>query len=275
MKKTTKKFIDECILVHGNKYNYSKVNYTGNKNKVIIICKNHGEFLQVPTKHLFSKQGCPTCGGRLKSNTIDFIKKSKKIHGEKYNYSLVDYKNKSIKVKIICKKHGIFEQIPHNHLWEMSGCPKCSKSQKSYIEQEWLDSLNIPHLKRNISIKINKKLIKVDGFDEKTNTIYEFYGDFYHGNPKYFDSIDKNVKSKKFFHTLYNDTKYRESLIKNAGYNLITIWESDFMESKGIKYYKKVLDYDIKYWKRQHIKRYYESLDGDDLVEDYSWILKI
>jgi hypothetical protein len=57
---TTDKFVEKAKLVHGNKYNYSKVVYTKSKNKVVIICPKHGEFRQTPSDHLQSR-GCPSC----------------------------------------------------------------------------------------------------------------------------------------------------------------------------------------------------------------------
>ena len=55
------KFIKKSMNVHGNKYNYTLVNYINNISKVVIICPTHGEFTQSPSKHM-SGQGCPECG---------------------------------------------------------------------------------------------------------------------------------------------------------------------------------------------------------------------
>ena len=77
-------------------------------------------------------------------------------------------------------------------------------------------------------IKINNKLFKVDGYCENTNTIYEFYGDFWHGNPKIYDEKETHPLNKKTYGDLYNETIYRENVLRQEGYNLITIWESDF-----------------------------------------------
>ena len=64
-----------------------------------------------------------------KFNTQIFIDKSKEIHGDKYNYSQVDYKNCDTKVKIKCPEHGIFEQIPYLHYKKGSGCIKCAEKK--------------------------------------------------------------------------------------------------------------------------------------------------
>lgn len=123
-KSNTNDFIEKSILRHGDKYDYSMVKYVTSYNKVIIICKKHGTFEQKPNKHL-SGQGCAKCNI---INTNFFILKSMEIHSDKYDYSMVDYINNMIKVNIICKKHGIFKQIPNNHL-AGSGCSKCKISK--------------------------------------------------------------------------------------------------------------------------------------------------
>jgi hypothetical protein len=114
-KRNTKQFIEDVKKVHSTKYDYSLVKYINNRTKVKIICPEHGIFEQRPYSHI-SGQGCPKCGGTFKFTINDFIIKSKEIHGNKYDYSLVDYINTHTKVKIICKKHGIFEQQPNSHL---------------------------------------------------------------------------------------------------------------------------------------------------------------
>jgi Zn finger protein HypA/HybF involved in hydrogenase expression len=128
------KFIEKASEIHGNKYDYSLVKYRSNNIKVEIICKEHGEFMQVPLSHLCGN-GCPVCGaksGGLK-NSHDkdkFIEKASKIHGEKYDYSLVKYTNNNTKVIIICKEHGEFSQLPNNHL-SGQDCPKCKGLNKT------------------------------------------------------------------------------------------------------------------------------------------------
>ena len=111
--------------VHGDMYDYSKVEYKNNRTKVCIICPEHGEFWQTPESHLRG-QGCPKCAGKFMDANY-FIEKSKEIHGDRYNYSLVKYKNVHDKVCIICPEHGEFWQTPHHHL-DGFGCKKCSNN---------------------------------------------------------------------------------------------------------------------------------------------------
>lgn len=119
-------FVNKAISKHGNKYDYSKVNYINSDEKVCIICPEHGEFWQAPHKHIYGN-GCPICGKTVKSNTDEFIEKARKVHGDKYDYSKVEYVNNSTKVCIICPEHGEFWQTPGHHL-NKRGCPKCKKS---------------------------------------------------------------------------------------------------------------------------------------------------
>ncbi len=122
-------FVIKAIKIHGNgTYNYSKVNYINAHIKVIIICPKHGEFKQTPNGHLCGK-GCKKCAS-IKLSKLhllsqeEVINNFKNVHGNKWDYSLVNYKSTHIKVIIICPKHGEFKQTPSAHL-RGDGCPKC------------------------------------------------------------------------------------------------------------------------------------------------------
>lgn len=145
-KSTKEEFIEKARKIHGNKYDYSKVDYLNGKTKVIIICPEHGEFLQVPEKHL-TGQGCPYCCNTLKGTKESFIEKARKVHGNKYDYSKVEYKNNKKKVCIICPEHGEFWQDPHNHL-KGKGCPECGKlllSVSKYDAESFIKMANVVH----------------------------------------------------------------------------------------------------------------------------------
>lgn len=119
-------FILKAREMHGNKYDYSKVVYKNASEKVIIICREHNyEFEQTPSSHLHGN-GCPICGGVYRMSKDEFIAKARKIHGDKYDYSKMSYKNLTTKVVITCPQHGDFEQTPHDHL-RGHGCPICNK----------------------------------------------------------------------------------------------------------------------------------------------------
>ena len=126
-------FIKKTREVHGNKYDYSKVEYVNSQTKVCIKCPEHGEFWQVPYSHL-NGRGCPKCSGCYVPTTEEWIVSARKVHGDKYDYSKVDYKNERTKVCIICHEHGEFWQNPGDHL-NGSACPKCSKCIPT--KEEW------------------------------------------------------------------------------------------------------------------------------------------
>jgi hypothetical protein len=220
---TIENFITLANKIHNNFYNYDKSNYVSNNTKITIVCPIHGDFGQTPANHINSKQGCPKCAGRYKT-TNDFNKQASMIHNNFYNYDKTVYIGSNKKIIITCPIHGDFEQTPRSHL-SGAGCPSCV-SRISKAETLWLDSLNIKL--RQHKIKINNKNFEVDGFDHETNTIYEFHGDFWHGNPSKFDHLDINPITKTTFGELYEKTLQRQQHLKNAGYNVISIWESDF-----------------------------------------------
>ena len=133
-KKTTAEFISDVITLYGDLYNCDKVDYTGNRNPVILICSNHGEFTALPVNILSKKTTCKECGKdrhresikKRTDTTETFITKAKIVHGNRYNYEKVEYINAKTKVTIICKDHGNFDQTPDDHL-RNRGCPKCGK----------------------------------------------------------------------------------------------------------------------------------------------------
>ncbi len=225
--KSLEDFTNKANIIHKNKYSYMKSEYKNNITNIIITCPIHGDFLQLPKTHL-KGAGCHSCNGGIKLTIYDFIEKASKIHHNKYNYSESIYKNSKTKIKILCNEHGQFYQIPNDHL-QGANCPRCTRLGRTSIkEQKWLDSLNISHEYRNFQILINNKFLYVDGYDPITNTVYEFYGDFWHGNPKIYDQYDINLINKKSYGQLYLDTINRQNILIEAGYTLKYIWETDY-----------------------------------------------
>ena len=151
-KVTTESFIKEAQEIHKNKYDYSKVIYKKAQEKIIIICPKHGEFLQTPNSHLHGN-GCPKCKNektseRCKDTTENFIRKSRKVHGNFYDYSNLIYNGNKEKVEILCPIHGSFWQGPNNHL-RGCGCPKCKGSRisksKTRTKEEFIDKAKLVH----------------------------------------------------------------------------------------------------------------------------------
>lgn len=128
----TEEFIAKAKAIHGDKFDYSLVDYKRNSMKVKIICPTHGIFEQTVSDHL-SGYGCNQCGieataDARRKTTEQFIEEAKAIHGDTYDYSLVDYVTAKDKVTIICKKHGEFTQNPHHHVKRGHGCIQCAES---------------------------------------------------------------------------------------------------------------------------------------------------
>ena len=143
-KKTTEEFIGDAKKVHGNKYEYSLVDYFSSQTRIKIICSEHGVFKQRPNDHLCGC-GCPFCAGNIKLTKDIFIKKANKIHKNYYNYSLVDYYNTNSIVKIICPIHGIFEQKVYNHLYSKTKCPKCINNNIKKTKEQLINEFKIKH----------------------------------------------------------------------------------------------------------------------------------
>jgi hypothetical protein len=132
-------------------------------------------------------------------------------------------------VCIICPTHGEFFITPKNHMHEQ-GCAKCS-NRVSLAEIHWLNSLSLPFLERQKSIKVDGKKFIVDGFDPTTNTVYEFHGDFWHGNPKIYDPNDVNWVVNKSFGQLYRRTLKKEEFLRRH-FTVVVMWHSEYL-AKG------------------------------------------
>lgn len=151
--RTTDEFIKMANKVHGTRYEYEKFLYLGTLKKGIITCKTHGDFPQTPNSHLRG-EGCPYCDDDKRRWTIQkFIKEANKIHSNKYDYSLFDYKSCKIKGIIIChekdvndQEHGQFQQDAVHHLVG-KGCPKCAKEKSGLYSLQFFKKF--PNIKNN------------------------------------------------------------------------------------------------------------------------------
>jgi len=168
--KTTEDVIKEFREAHGDKFDYSLVEYKNAKTKVKIICPTHGVFEQSFESHLKNKTGCPKCAGHGKTNE-EVVKEFREVRGDKFDYSLVEYKNNKTKVKIICPIHGIFEQVPTLHLKNKTGCPKCAGHGKTNEEA-------IANVKKVHGDKFDYSLTEYVGVDYKIKIICPIHGIF-------------------------------------------------------------------------------------------------
>jgi hypothetical protein len=212
-----KKIVFEEFLKRANKKHFNKFEYKDYKNitsKVTIICKKHGKFTQKAYHHL-NNCGCPKCSYEKlsvenKFNKTEWIEKAVKKYGNRFDYSLVDYKCGNEEVKIICREHGEFCQLARAHLQGNSGCPECyiSKGEKriklflkeNNIKFDYQKTFDKCRNKNNIKlsfdfyIEINNRkfLIEYDG--EQHYKSVEFFG-----GKKTFEKRKKYDKIKSKF----------------------------------------------------------------------------
>jgi len=230
-------FLLKCKKVHGDTYDYSKVAYTQYHKKVCVICTCHGEFWITPSNHL-NGNGCKKCAikhnkqNQPKSN-LEFISDAKSVHGCLYDYSKVNYINNIEKIIIVCKKHGVFEQIPTNHL-AGNGCPKCKESHGERKIRKFLDDNFISYIRQKtfdkcVNPKTNRKL-KFDFYLPDHNMCIEFDGEQHFNcgfkmNGK-FVITDDYVRSIKYRDELKNVYCFNNNI------NLIRIKNNELIEQK-------------------------------------------
>lgn len=172
---TKEEFIEKAKVIHGDKYDYSKVEYTKNNVPVTIICPIHGEFWQIPNAHLRG-QGCRYCGLKKKADKRrtkleDFVKQAIKIHGNKYDYSKVNYKNNRTEITIICPIHGEFQQTPGSHL-RGCGCTECAGRHK------WTTESIVIEFKKVHGNKYDYSKVNYNGIDNYVTIICPIHGEF-------------------------------------------------------------------------------------------------
>lgn len=286
-KLTTEEFIKNAQEIHGDKYDYSLVQYENAKTPVTIICPIHGKFLMRPANHINQKQGCPKCG-KLKAaetqslTTEEFIKKAKEVHGDKYDYSKVNYTRNYQKVCIVCPEHGEFWQSPHDHL-QNKGCPICR-------------NILIGNIKRSSIKDFVEKARKVHGdrYDySKTNytgvhdivqIICPEHGEFNQeanshlhgiGCPKcrqsHGEAIIRNIMEE--YYVKYQN-QYRINIsktINSSGYSYIDFYLPDFnifIEYNGIQHYVPVEHFGGEL-------RFKKQTQRDQYIKDYCKINNI
>jgi hypothetical protein len=283
----TDEFVVKSILIHGDKYDYTEVKYETNTTYVIIKCKTHGTFLQLPEVHLRGN-GCPQCGIQKSADckrytNEEFIEKAMEVHKGLYNYDNVDYITSHKKVIITCSKHGEFVQTPNAHLSGKGcpicadehtgdilrkspeqfiqdaidthcdkydytkvkyvnsktpnghlcgGCKQCANGRISKISQEWLHMIKINCPKLILELHIPTTRFTADGYAPNTNTIYEFHGDYWHGNPNIYNSNIINTSTKCTMEELYKKTQKKKQTCIELGYKYVEMWESQWNRFK-------------------------------------------
>ena len=246
---TTETLIEEARKIHDGKYDYSKTEYIDYNTKVCIICPEHGEFWQYPYQHIDRKNGCPKCGNiatasKLSKTREDFIEDAIKVHGDKYTFKDTMYKNSTTRIKVNCRKHGMFEILPSN-LLQGYGCPKCrcNYSKEENEVANFIGELNIESEK--IKLENGQEL---DIYIPDKKIAFEFDGLYWHCE----------LKKDKYYHSK------KTSYCKEQGIRLIHIFEDEWL------YKRDIVKSNISYLLHKNINRIYgrkciiKVLDKDD-----------
>jgi very-short-patch-repair endonuclease len=185
---SAKSFLERAKSAHGDKYDYSKALYINSHTKVKMICWTHGEFDITPTDLCSHKHGCPRCAYESRMlTTEEFVRRSKEIHGDKYEYEEVAYQGYYKPVLVKCKIHGAFSVAAGRHLYG-DGCPKCRRSKSEAKIARWLE-------KNNITFEEQKRFggLKRCPFDfwiPSLNTVIEYQGEQHFVEESFFNKRD-------------------------------------------------------------------------------------
>lgn len=276
-KKNTQQFIEKAREVHGDKYDYSKVEYKRKDIKVCIIChekdefgEEHGEFWQAPSNHIHDKSGCRKCnigklGANLQLTTEEFIKRAREVHGDRYDYSKVQYVNAKTKVCIICPRHGEFWQIPGSHLRER-GCPKCKSSKLEFITLTALNKNNIPYIFQYKIKELGKK--SLDFYLPNHNLVIECQGE-QHYIPTNFG---KNISPEKTVEQLKERQeldKLKYDTCKSKSYDVVYYTIPEDFHVSGVNVMKKFYSDKTVFTHIDDLMKYISIIDTTDYVNNF------
>jgi hypothetical protein len=243
-RKGTMSFIERAVFTHKDLYDYSKVVYVRSDHLVVIICKEHGEFLQTPITHIHGA-GCPFCAritraDHLRLGKEEFTKRAQAVHNYKYDYTQTVYINNNTKVSILCNIHGLFEQVPSYHLLG-GGCLLCKpisrgeqcidkllKSNNISFRREYefiecVNPLTGRNLRYDFFLPTHQILIEFDGEHHfKPVTYSHLTNEQAIGNLKVFEARDA-IKTRfalenslRLIRIHYKDFKSIEAILKAA-----------------------------------------------------------
>ena len=223
-KLTVEDVVTRCVEARGYKYDYSNLKYDNKSNKITLSCRKHGEFSTNLYHHLKGVD-CKLCsisesiGNYISSE--DFESKAKLVHGDKYDYSLVEYKGAKTKINIVCKQHGSFMQTPNDHL-SGNGCQLCGLEKMGYTRTAYINAckdsgsyLYVLHISseqedfykigisKDISARI-RGIVCESGY--AVSLVYSYH-----------DSAEVIFDLEKYLHRRYNKLKVKPK-IKFAGY---------------------------------------------------------
>lgn len=241
---TREAYIAKAKLVHPDAgYTYDRLVYVEARSKGVITCPVHGDFEQKLANHL-TGNGCPVCADEQRAKAhrttlAAFIASAKAAHsGAGYGYDKFVYVNARTPGIITCSipTHRDFSQTPDNHL-RGQGCPGCA-GRISRPCTAWLDDLGVLVREHTIRLPGRRKEVVADGYDPATDTVYEFRGDYYHGNPAMHAPDEWVSQSKRITFGQWNARSERKLAdLRRAGFNVVTIWESEFRAANPDRVY--------------------------------------
>lgn len=237
-KVTTDVWTKRAKAKHGDKFDYSYVNYINTRTKITIICPIHGEFKQIPIVHITSMHGCPKCGNesgaeKNASSKNEFLKKAKEKHGDLYDYSQVNYINARTKVTIICKKHGEFKQIPDNHTSKGKHCRQCNNE---LLYKGWNEHHHFAPVIKDVfnMFKIEEQF----PVEKEINPEFNYLIDFVIRELNL--AIEYDEKHHIFKKQAFKDLSRQKFIEEKTGLKFIRISDEKFMK-EGKKYFLTVL----------------------------------
>lgn len=226
--------------------------YTGALKTECFCVLHKKEFMLNKVNHVFSRQGdgCSKCKTLNKRKSMSTTLKQKDFENRIMNLFpqhkvIGNYINCNTPVKAFCKTHKLnFDILPNNALYnKYPQCPGCRGNawtkkrscRTSSVSQKWIRLVCKHKRWKHSLVKCSDNgdefyihgIGFVDGYHPPTNTVLEFHGDYWHGNPKLYRPEYETFTGKKA-KDLYKRTKKREAAILKAGFSLIVMWEYDF-----------------------------------------------
>lgn len=241
IKLTKSKVINQFIRKHGDRYDYSLVEYKNSKIKVDIICKIHGVFSQQPSEHK-KGQNCPSCSS-TKKKIKDLKQHFITIFGNYYDYSkFITYKNTHTKIDIICPIHGVFKMSPHSHN-QGQGCKKCANKSKCLPKDKVLQSFLGVH------------------------------GDLYDYSLMDYITTDNKISIICPKHGVFTQTSSEHKNGAGCPYCANSLNKQYFKNKRTILYYFKIDDcYKIGVTTKQTIRQRYSLKEYSNFKEIHQWI---
>jgi hypothetical protein len=188
----------------------------------MIVCPVHGEFLQTPASHVQGRCGCPDCGGNHRLTTEEWIARARAIHGHRFDYSQSVYVNNHTGVNIVCSRHGLFTQLPNDHL-KTQGCPSCSASTGETILCAALDGCGIEYYRQwTHPTCCDKRVLPFDVFIPELRELVEFDGE-QHFRPVRWSSTMSDDQAFELFKYVRRHDRMKTEWAKNNGYSLVRI----------------------------------------------------